>query len=102
MKRLLFSCLLATVCVLTISAQIDGQQPQGGRPRGDAPGRPPQGGRPGGPGGQGRPGGMGRPGGLGSRNTNITYAGATELTAGATETGKTYQSEKTDENALAT
>ena len=50
--------------------------------------------------GQGRPGGMGRPGGPGSRNTNITYAGATELKAGATETGKTYKSEKTDENAL--
>ena len=43
---------------------------------------------------------MGRPGSPGSRNTNITYAGATELTAGATETGKTYQSEKSDENAL--
>ena len=50
--------------------------------------------------GQGRPGGMGRPGGPGSRNTNITYAGATELKAGSTETGKTYKSEKTDENAL--
>ena len=46
----------------------------------------------------GRPGD--RHGGPGSRNTNITYAGATELTAGATETGKTYQSEKNDENAL--
>jgi len=50
--------------------------------------------------GQGGPGGMGRPGGPGSRNTNITYAGATELKAGATEDGKTYQSGKTDENAL--
>lgn len=50
--------------------------------------------------GQRRPSGMGRPGGPGSRQTNITYTGATELTANATETGKTYQSEKTDENAL--
>ena len=50
--------------------------------------------------GQGRPGGTGRPGGPDSRNTNITYAGATELKAGATETDKTYKSEKTDENAL--
>lgn len=50
--------------------------------------------------GQGGPGGMGRPDGPGSRQTNITYAGATELTANATETGKTYRSEKTDENAL--
>lgn len=78
----------------TISAQVNEQQAQGSRSRGEAPGRPPQGGR---PGGQGRPGGMGRPG---SRNTNITYAGATELTVEATETGKAYQSEKTDENAL--
>ena len=53
-----------------------------------------------GQGGQHRPGGMGRPGGPGSRNTNITFAGATELKAGSTETGKTYKGEKTDENAL--
>ena len=39
--------------------------------------------------GQGRPGGMGRPGGPGSRQINITYAGATELTANATEISKT-------------
>ena len=50
--------------------------------------------------GQGTPDGMGRPGGPGSRNTNITYKGATELKAGSTEEGKTYQSSKTDENAL--
>ena len=43
------------------------------------------------------PGGIGGPG---SRHTNITYAGATELTANATETGTTYKSEKSDENAL--
>ena len=49
---------------------------------------------------QGAPDGMGRPGGPGSRNTNITYSGATELKAGSTEEGKTYQSSKTDENAL--
>ena len=50
--------------------------------------------------GQGTPDGMGRPGGPGSRNTNITYKGATELKAGSTVEGKTYQSSKTDENAL--
>ena len=50
--------------------------------------------------GQGTPDGMGRPGGPGSRNTNITYSGATELKTGSTEEGKTYQSSKTDENAL--
>ena len=49
---------------------------------------------------QGASGGMGRPGGPGSRNTNITYTGATELKAGTTEDSKTYKSEKTDENAL--
>jgi hypothetical protein len=43
------------------------------------------------------PGGMGGPG---SRNQNITYSGATELKAAVTETSKTYQSSKTDENAL--
>lgn len=94
MKKFIISCLLMAMGMQTISAQVNEQQAQGGRPRGEAPGRPPQGGR---PGGQGRPGGMGRPG---SRNTNITYAGATELTVKTTETGKTYQSEKTDENAL--
>ena len=62
-----------------------------------AQGQPPQGGRPGGPGGMARPGGPGDPGG---RNSVITYAGATELAAGTTQTGKTYQSDKTDESAL--
>ena len=49
---------------------------------------------------QGAPNGMGRPGGPGSRNTNITYKGATELKTGSTEDSHTYQSSKTDENAL--
>ena len=49
---------------------------------------------------QGTPNGMGRPGGPGSRNTNITYKGATELKTGSTEDSHTYQSSKTDENAL--
>lgn len=43
------------------------------------------------------PGGMGGPG---ARHKDITYAGATELKAGATEAGKTYKSEKADENAV--
>ena len=47
----------------------------------------------------GGPGGN-RPGGPGSRNKDITYSGATLLTAAATETGKTYQSNKSDESAL--
>lgn len=49
---------------------------------------------------QGAPNDMGRPGGPGSRNTNITYKGATELKTGSTEDSHTYQSSKTDENAL--
>ena len=43
------------------------------------------------------PGGMGGPG---SRNQNITYSGATELKTSVTEMSKTYQSSKTNENAL--
>ena len=43
---------------------------------------------------------MGRPGGPGPRSADIKYAGATELTTAATETGKTYQSEQADESAL--
>ncbi|MBQ1585442.1 MAG: hypothetical protein II078_10295, partial [Muribaculaceae bacterium] len=43
---------------------------------------------------------MGRPDRPGSRNVDIKYAGATELTAKATETGKTYRCEKPDESAL--
>lgn len=50
--------------------------------------------------GQGESGGMGRPGGPGSRSADITYSGATELTAETSETGKTYQSVKADESAL--
>ena len=44
------------------------------------------------------PGGLG--GGPGSRQKDIKYTGATTLTATATETGKTYESSKTDESAL--
>ena len=51
-------------------------------------------------GGQSKRGGMGRPGGPGSRSADIKYAGAIELTAGATESGKQYQSSKADESAL--
>ena len=56
-------------------------------------GQPPKGERPSG----GRPGGMGGPG---SRSVEVKYAGATVLTAGATESGKQYQSTKADESAL--
>ena len=80
--------------MLNVSAQVDIQQPQGEQPRGEVPRRPLHGDRP------GKPGGMGRPGGPGSRSSDITYSGATELTAETSETGKTYQSEKADESAL--
>ena len=94
MRKILIACLLAIVYLQNVSAQVDTQHPQGERPRGEAPGRPPHGGKP------GRPPGMGRPGGLGSRQADIKYSGTTELTAKATETGKTYLSDKTDESAL--
>ena len=94
MRKILIACLLAIVYLQYVSAQIDSQHPQGERPRGEAPGRPPHGGKP------GRPPGMGKPGVPGSRQTDIKYSGSKELTAEATETGKTYQSEKTDESAL--
>ena len=94
MRKILIACLLAIVYLQNVSAQVDTQHPQGERPRGEAPGRPPHGGKP------GRPPGMGKPGVPGSRQTDIKYSGSKELTAEATETGKTYQSEKTDESAL--
>ena len=77
----------------TLMAQVENEPPHGMRP--------PMGNRPPGrPGDMRMPGGPGGPGGPGHRNQNITYSGATELTAAATETNKTYQSSKTDENAL--
>ena len=94
MRKIVFVCLLAIVYLQNVSAQVDTQHPQGERPRGETPGRPPHGGKP------GRPPGMGKPGVPGSRQTDIKYSGSKELTAEATETGKTYQSEKTDESAL--
>ena len=94
MRKILIACLLAIVYLQYVSAQVDSQHPQGERPRGEAPGRPPHDGKP------GRPPGMGKPGVPGSRQTDIKYSGSKELTAEATETGKTYQSEKTDESAL--
>ena len=64
-----------------------GERPQGQRPpRGK---RPPMGDMPG-----------GMPGRPGSRSKDVKYAGATEVTAVTTETGKAYQSDKADECAL--
>lgn len=84
---------------------MKGQRPPmgQGRPDGNRGG-----GRPGGGFGGGMPGGgMGGPGGAGgfgggpgSRQKDIKYTGATTLTAVATETGKAYESSKTDECAL--
>lgn len=90
MQTIMIAAML--LMAMTTMAQVENGRPQGGRPRGEMPG----GQRPGG----GRPDGQGRPGRPGSRNTNITYAGATELEAEASETGKTYQSDKADESAL--
>ena len=64
-----------------------GERPQGQRPpRGKCP---PMGDMPG-----------GMPGRPGSRSKDVKYAGATEVTAATTETGKAYQSDKADECAL--
>ena len=82
----------------------------GGRPNGGFGGGMPGGGM-GGPGGTGGFGGdmQGGPrggippggfGGHGSRQKDIKYSGATSLTTAATETGKAYESTKTDESAL--
>ena len=82
----------------------------GGRPGGGFGGSMPGGGM-GGPGGaggfgggmQGGPRGGMPPGGFGghgSRQKDIKYSGATSLTTAATETGKAYESTKTDESAL--
>ena len=90
--------ILIGMMLLSGSLMAQEEMPQRGsegkeRPQGQ---HPPRGHRP-----PGRPGdGLGRPGGPGSRSTDIKYAGATELTAAATETAKTYQSEKADESAL--
>lgn len=43
---------------------------------------------------------MGRPGGPGGRQADIIYAGATELKGKASESGKTYLSDKADECAV--
>ena len=47
------------------------------------------------------PGGQGGPGGApGGSSSEVVYAGATEISAAATESGKSYASETADESAL--
>ena len=58
----------------------------GGGNMGEPPGAPPEGGMGGGPGG--------------NMSASVSWSGATEITAAATETGKTYTSETANENAL--
>ncbi len=69
-----------------------------GGPGGMPPGDPPSGGGPGGtpPGGFG--GGM--PGGPGGGSADIDYTAAVEITSGDTQSGRTYTSSASDENAL--
>lgn len=93
MKNRIVLVISALLLAGSLMAQVENEPPRGMRP--------PMGNRPSGrPGDMRMPGGPGGPGGPGHRNQNITYSGATELTAAATETNKTYQSSKTDENAL--
>ena len=90
--------------------RADGTLKKSMRPNGGFGGGMPGGGM-GGPGGaggfgggmQGGPRGGMPPGGFGghgSRQKDIKYSGATSLTTAATETGKAYESTKTDESAL--
>ena len=65
MRKIVFVCLLAIVFLQNVSAQVETQQPQGDRPRGQVPGLPLHGGRP------GRPHGMGKHGVPGSGQTDI-------------------------------
>ncbi len=94
MKKTALACLLAMISWQNVTAQVNTQTTQNERPRREATERQHHDGRP------GRPQGMRRPGGPGSRQTDIKYSGAVTITAGAAETGKTYQSDKTDESAL--
>ncbi len=92
----LFMAIAMLFAASTLSAQEgmpdsipvpNGQRPpKGDRPRGD---RPPM--------GNGFRGGHGGPN---ARRTAVRYAAATELTTAASETGKTYQSDKADESAV--
>ena len=71
------------------SAPAEGQAPDG-----EKPGEPPEGG-PGGTPPDGEPGGA-----PGSGSADVIYDGATEITSGATETGKTYAASAADQSAL--
>ena len=89
----------------TAAQEGDGQRPEGGeeppeKPDGERPGDPP-GGFDGGetpPGGFG--GGNGGGFGGGSSGADIDYAGATEVTAAQSQSGKVYSSTTADESAL--
>ena len=66
------------------------EMPDGGTPPDKPDGTPPD----------GAPGGNPPGGAPGSGSTNVTYAGATEITSAETSTGKRYTSTKADESAL--
>ena len=90
------------------NASEDRPAPPDGAPSGDPPGEPPEGapngtppeGAPNGTPPEGGPGGTPPSGGPGGSSADVTYDGATELTAAAAETGKTYTSSKADQSAL--
>ncbi len=76
--------------------------PDGSAPDGNMPGEPPEG-APNGTPPEGAPNGTppeGGPGGAPGSSADITYDGATTLTAAASETGKTYASTTADQSAL--
>ena len=88
----------------TNETESNASVPDGEAPDGEAPGQPPEGG----PGGtppdgeppEGGPGGASPGGGPGGGSGSVTYDGATEITFGTTETGKTYSTSTADQSAL--
>ncbi|MBR5995556.1 MAG: hypothetical protein IK026_03115 [Eubacteriaceae bacterium] len=95
---LLFSLAACGNSTANNSTTDPGASPMGqGGSGGNPPGDPPQGG-PGGtpPNGQGGPGGA--PGG--NSSADIDYSGAVEITSKETQSGQTYASSTSDENAL--
>lgn len=82
MKKMILMLMSMFLLSTPMMAQVDNNPPQGQRPPMGMP-----------------PGGM-PPGGPGSHNKKVTYSGAKNIKSKATETGKSYKSNKTDECAL--
>ena len=90
-SKKIISILTAIMLILSLSIIAFAEPPAappdgfGGGSQGEPPSAPPE-------------GGMGGPGG--GQNVTVSWSGATEITSAASETGKTYNSETANENAL--